>query len=144
MRTLDQVLLQLLWSSLSSEPLPVEVDTDEGGPEGFGPEVWLDHTVAIWPSEIEPPDHVSINNAESAFPVDEKQVGWYVARMIPEYNYPHAPDGMDYEEGTEHTLLEDALATAILLVVESRIAGALEAMADAALAEDLEALEEKS
>jgi hypothetical protein len=127
MKTLNIELLRRLWSAVSDKELHVEVDTDPGGPEGFGPEVWLDATVAVWPSEIEVVGTPSITNPD---PGPRKVVGWHVSRMVPEYNYPHAPDSVDYEDGTSHEGETDALFTAIALVVETRLVNALDAMAD--------------
>lgn len=126
MKTLNVELIQRLWRAVSDKVLSVEI-ADPEGPEGLGPEVWLDAAVAVWPSEIEVQGTPSISNPTTE---TRKVVGWRVSRMVREYNYPHAPDSVDYEEGTTHEGGTDAIFAAIALVVETRMVNAIDAMAD--------------
>lgn len=129
-------LLQKLWSAISDRPLNVEVsDTDV---EGLGPEVWLDNTVAIWPSVVEAPGTPSITDPE---PEPKTGNGWAVARMVVIYNYPHAPDDMDYVDETSHFREEDAIVTALMLLVETHLDNALTNIYEDAYQKEMEAAE---
>lgn len=131
---LETATLDLLWRAATGGDEKLKIETvDEEGPDGVGPEYWVDDRVAVWPEIMTRPGHDSITGRTP----DTEVIGWVIADLVHENNYPHEPDGIDYAN-TQHFFDSTAMLPALVLkVIQARMFDRLESLADDLLAEEL-------
>jgi len=136
LRHADYEAIGRVWMGIFGRGPLVEAMEHTPGPEECGPEVTINNTIAVWPCMMMWTPLATIANPK---PEAREVPGWRVAVLVPEYNYPHAPDDVDYAQESEHRDFSAALAQACMLWTEISLRGHFDAIADEAFAEQAEA-----
>lgn len=102
--------------------------------EGHGEEVIIDHTIAVWPAMVETRPRPTIARPD---PDPIEVMGWVVAVIVAAYNYPHAPDDVDYSDDAGHPSWMEVVGDVIARGAALRLEAHFDRLADRAFAASL-------